>query len=349
MRALALCGVLLLAACGGVQHFDRNSYPERLSEWGAIKLSNGVLTTDADAHAYDINTPLFSDYALKFRTIHVPSGGTVAYDDTEVFDFPVGSLVTKTFFYGSTDKGPANYTVSQRWNGKAEEIRTDTYDLIETRVLVRQTDGWDALPYVWQGDDAYLDLTGELLPMTLDGKPFAYIVPSRNECGGCPITNHTTGEFKPIGLKARHLPEPLLRDLASTGTLTGLPDTVPQNARTDDTNASVAHAARSYLDINCGHCHNAHGAADTSGLLLDYDPGHTQRRLGVCKPPIAVGRGSGDRRFSIVPGEPDASILVYRMQTNDPGQRMPEVGRAVAHEEGVELISRWIAELDGEC
>ena len=45
-------------------------------------------------------------------------------------------------------------------------IRTSDYELIETRLMVRQTDGWDALPYVWDGDDAYLSLTGAIRPMT---------------------------------------------------------------------------------------------------------------------------------------------------------------------------------------
>jgi len=102
--------------------------------------------------------------------------------------------------------------------------------------------------------------------------------------------------------------------------------------------------ARSYLDINCGHCHNSKGSADTSGLFLDRFTSD-MRAMGVCKPPIAAGRGSGGHAFGIVPGEATASILVYRMGSTDPGAMMPELGRTTAHDAGVELIARWVDSL----
>jgi len=110
----------------------------------------------------------------------------------------------------------------------------------------------------------------------------------------------------------------------------------------------LEHRARSYLDINCGHCHNPHGAADTSGLFL-YGAETSARRLGVCKPPIAAGRGTGGRRVSVMPGEPDASILIFRVGDTDPGIMMPELGRATVHEEGLALLRRWVESLPGVC
>ena len=70
---------------------------------------------------------------------------------------------------------------------------------------------------------------------------------------------------------------------------------------------------------------------------------------GLCKLPIAAGSGTGGRAFSIVPGAPDASILVHRMETTDPAAMMPELGRALAHDEGVDLIRRWVAAMEGSC
>ena len=51
----------------------------------------------------------------------------------------------------------------------------------------------------------------------------------------------------------------------------------------------------------------------------------------------------------IVPGDPEDSIIVFRMETDDPGARMPELGRSLHHAEGVALVSDWIAGLEGEC
>ena len=47
--------------------------------------------------------------------------------------------------------------------------------------------------------------------------------------------------------------------------------------------------------------------------------------MGVCKPPVAAGGGAGDRLYSIVPGKPAESILVYRMQSAKPDEMMPEL------------------------
>ena len=118
--------------------------------------------------------------------------------------------------------------------------------------------------------------------------------------------------------------------------------------RTGSTPASRWTRARAYLDINCGHCHNPKGPGNTSGLWLDAA---TQEplRLGRCKLPIAAGKGTGDFSHDIVPGQPDASILSYRMASKDPSAMMPELGRSVVHVEGVQLIRDWIASMRGTC
>lgn len=67
--------------------------------------------------------------------------------------------------------------------------------------------------------------------------------------------------------------------------------------------------------------------------------------LGIGKAPVAAGKGSGGRLYSIVPGKPDESILLYRIESVDPGVMMPEMGRRLAHKEGVELVRQWILEM----
>jgi len=115
-----------------------------------------------------------------------------------------------------------------------------------------------------------------------------------------------------------------------------------------DEHAALDARARAYLDINCGHCHNAKGAANTTGLTLEASAPE-DRHLGICKPPVAAGRGTGDHLFDIVPGQPDDSIIAYRMASADPGEMMPELGRSTVHREGVALIKAWIAAQQGGC
>ena len=58
---------------------------------------------------------------------------------------------------------------------------------------------------------------------------------------------------------------------------------------------------------------------------------------------MAAGRGTGGREFDIVPGDPDDSIMMFRIPSLDPGIMMPELGKRMIHTEGVELVREWIA------
>ena len=93
--------------------------------------------------------------------------------------------------------------------------------------------------------------------------------------------------------------------------------------------------------IPIGHCHNPHGPGGTTGLNLVYDA-PTDLNLGINKPPVAAGRASGGFNYSIVKGDPDHSIIPYRMHSTETGVMMPELGRTLQHEEGLQLIREWI-------
>lgn len=54
----------------------------------------------------------------------------------------------------------------------------------------------------------------------------------------------------------------------------------------------------------------------------------------MCKAPVAAGTGSGGRRYGIVPGQPVASIMVFRLESTEPEIRMPELGRNLVHADG---------------
>lgn len=162
----------------------------------------------------------------------------------------------------------------------------------------------------------------------------------------------------PIGPKASNLNSTLayldgtanqLKKWESESMLAGLPaEPVHAQVAWDDPTGSLDDRAKAYLEINCGHCHSQEGPASTSGLYLvrsEDRPTH----LGVCKTPVAAGQGSGENKYDIAPGDPDGSILVYRMEALDPGIRMPEVGRSLVHQEGVELISAWIEGMKERC
>lgn len=367
-KGLTTLFLLLIAACAQETpqaptfHADEN--PEFLSDWGMIAAQGGALHINNDVTPYDLATPLFSDYALKLRTVWMPDDASAQYHASEAFDFPVGTVITKTFYYRQAGDAWDNVvTTAQSPTIIKGALPLDGVRLVETRILVRRETGWDALPYVWDDEqtDAVLKRAGDVKRLSLmhnknEMEEFAYLVPNANQCAGCHATDSRTKAIQPIGMKARHLNKPSsfqpafnqLDHWIAAGLLDGDIETpTPQNAVWTDETAPLDDRARAYLDINCSHCHNPNGPADTSGLNLEPDA--LAAALGVCKPPIAAGGGTGGRRFDIVPGAPDDSITVYRMETTDPAAMMPELGRAVAHREGVALIAEWIAAMDGQC
>ncbi|WP_043317673.1 SO2930 family diheme c-type cytochrome [Microbulbifer sp. HZ11] len=365
---------LLLAGCGApreqVTVHERNAVPDNLSQWHVVEAIDGKLSLNARVVPYDLNTALFTDYAHKLRTVWMPEGSSAEYGDAD-FDYPVGTIISKTFYYPRGEDGTVVRTDDYSGDFAGSGLDLSKVKLIETRLLVKRSDGWQALPYVWNDaqTDAVLEIAGDAKRLQLvsaDGsaEAFTYVVPDSNQCAGCHADNHAQKAVRPIGPRARHLNKTFdYRDSGGqdgeqnqllywqqVGYLTGVPDLaeVPRNVDYEDATASLEDRARSYLDINCGHCHNPSGPADTSGLML-YGAEQDRRKLGVCKPPVAAGTGSGDRLFAIVPGSPDESILNFRVESTDPGAMMPELGRSLAHEEGAELLKEWIASLPGNC
>ncbi|MEZ4772787.1 MAG: SO2930 family diheme c-type cytochrome [Bacteroidia bacterium] len=298
---------------------------------------------------YSLATPLFTDYAQKLRFVKVPPGQKATYNGTQVLDFPVGTVLIKTFFYYNDERKPAK--------GRR---------LMETRLLIREESGWEAFPYHWNETqtDAVLEVAGDTKPVKWtngQGKKvmLEYAMPNLNQCKGC---HNNDGVFVPIGPSARQLNHPLepvfglnvpnqLAYWAEKGIIEGLPQdktTIPRIAVWNDPRSGTTEErARAWLDINCAHCHNPKGPANTSGLFLDIhqkDP----HIWGIFKAPVAAGRGSGGHQYDINPGNPETSILYFRMASTDPGVMMPEVGRKMVHAEALELIQTWIKSMSPE-
>ncbi|WP_448520539.1 SO2930 family diheme c-type cytochrome [Rhodoflexus sp.] len=338
----AACAVFM-AALLGAGHSVLKKYKSSLSEYGFFKGALADLQPAANVLPYDLNTPLFTDYAHKQRFVYIPEGKQAIYNDSAVLAFPIGSVLIKNFYYNNDERKPE----------KGRRI-------LETRLLIHEESGWVALPYVWNDEqtDAFLEPAGETKSVTWRDSKGAkqtishYQIPNMNQCKGCHIVGKT---LMPIGPSARQLnglyayadgAENQLVKLSKLNKLLNLPelDKVPKLANWQDASASLDARARAWLDINCGHCHNPKGPASTSGLLLDI---HTNdpKALGIMKTPVAAGKGSGGLLYDIVPRQPEKSILVYRLHSTDPGEMMPELGRSVVHREGLELIREWIRQM----
>ncbi|HWU75032.1 MAG TPA: SO2930 family diheme c-type cytochrome [Rhodanobacter sp.] len=369
---LPAMALLLLAAC---QHsmppvaFHAEGRPAKLSDWHVVEAHDGKLELNAGVVPYDLNTHLFTDYVHKLRTIWMPKGTTAKYSATETFDFPVGTVVSKTFYYPRVAGGKfTDVARTLRYNGDfaGQGLNLASVHLIETRLLVRRKDGWAPFTYVWNDTqtEATLARTGAVEPLTLvdargGREDFNYVVPDEGQCVTCHIQDMHTRQIQPIGPRARYMNKNYdygsgrrnqLEHLASIGYLDDLPtlDKIPHDANWRDPGASLDARARAYLDVNCAMCHNRNGVANVTGLSLG---GNTpeNHQLGLCKSPEAAGPGTGGRLFDIVPGRPDDSILMHRLASTRPGVMMPEIGRSTVDHEGEALIRAWILSLKGNC
>ena len=235
--------------------------------------------------------------------------------------------------------------------------------MIETRIIEHKPSGWYGYAYLWNAEqtEATLTLGGTTVDVSwkhTDGSTRSnnYIVPHANQCKSCHNSSGDGRTFLPLGPKARNLnkefayadhSENQLAHWTRIGALKGAPapSKAPRAARFDDpTTGSVADRARVWLDVNCAHCHNPDGPARTTGLDLRLSQTNPAK-LGVWKSPVAAGHGSGEHKYDIVPGKPDDSIVIYRLESTEPGVMMPELPRRLVHEESLGLIKEWIAQM----
>ena len=315
----------------------------KLSEYGFFQGKLNELQAIDKLVPYDLSTPLFSDYAQKYRLVYIPDGKSIVYADEGVLEFPIGSVLIKNFFYESFKE----QTAARR--------------LLESRLLMRYEGGWTAETYVWndQQNEAFRKIAGdrkEVERQDANGiqRMFEYLIPTKNDCKTCHSNN---GRLLPLGPRADNLnkiyrysdgPENQLQRWENLGLMIGKPvagelPTVP--VWDDPSTGSTDERARIYLDVNCSSCHSRGGSARHVGLFLSHGEGDPFRR-GICKPPISTGPGSGGLRYGIVPCRPEESILLYRMEAVEPEKRMPEIGRTLVHDEAVALIKAWIESME---
>jgi uncharacterized repeat protein (TIGR03806 family) len=298
---------------------------------------------------YEPASSLFSDYAHKKRFIWMPQGTSATYDgDDNVLEFPVGTVIIKTFYYDNVQ--PANNT-----------------KIIETRLLVRKNDEWKLYDYVWNENqtEAFLDTEGNgiFVPITWTEngatRSIDYKIPSQTECVTChKINENNTGEKNtPIGPKPQNLNTTYNYGKFSRNQLehwkrigyidNTLPNLASIYSAVDwrDTSKPLELRAKSYIDINCAHCHRVGGHCDYVPQRFNFS-NMDMYTFGICLPPLF---NIPDNPYVINAGDADHSELMYRINTNEGSEMMPIIGRTIIHEEGVALMREYINSLPNPC
>ncbi len=274
---------------------------------------------------YDVAAAFWSDGAAKERWLGIPNGTSIAVGGDGDFTFPNGTVLMKHF----------------RLNGT----------LVETRLFMRHPDGdWAGYSYEWNGQQTNATLVQGGKTVAVGGQN--WIFPSGNDC----LTCHTSVAGFALGLESAQLNHDFayastgrtaneLRTLDSISmfaTPLGDPAAQPSMPNPSDANASLGTRARAYLHTNCAHCHRSGGP--TAGAL-DLRYSVLLSNTAACDaPPTAGDLGVGAPARIIAPGNPDASVLLARMNRRDANQ-MPPLASNVVDTAGVTLIRDWIASL----
>lgn len=295
---------------------SRFIFKPKLSDYHIFSGKPGNLIPEAGFHNYMLATTLFTDYAQKQRLIKLPPGTKMTKIDDGLLNFPDGTIIVKTFYYQADERDSL--------------LRLK---IIETRLLIKTNGQWQAADYKWNNDqnDAKLFPAGGTEPVTWVDKngisrSIFYDIPSKGHCAAC---HNSAGVLLPIGPKVSNLNfnisaggkmQNQLETFQKMGILekfdvqqcTSLP-------RAFDPDFSIAEQARAYMEVNCAHCHNPKGLAKITGLYLSY-------ALPLYQ----------------------TNIIRYqkRILRKTQNHTMPLLGTTIVHTEGVELIKKYIADLN---
>jgi len=302
---------------------------------------------------------LFADYAHKKRFVWMPPGLKATYNgDGNALELPVGAALIKTFYYDNVQNvTPAG---SRR--------------IVETRVMIRTAAGWIFADYVWNAaqTEAYYDISGSVTPITwIDEnnvqRNVDYRIPAESQCIVCHkkkimVDNVEQTIFVPIGIKPQNLNYGYTYSTTSRNQLSKwievgylennftFPSVANSTINYEDTSKPLELRARSYVDINCSHCHQDGRHCDYRPMRFAFsETNNNPTNMGVCVPTEDMQDFPPALSKIVSPGQTNRSMLYYRINTTDESYRMPLHGRTLIHEEGVLLMSQWINSLADQC
>ena len=322
--------------------FDIAEVPyQTLSEYNFFEGEIKNLTPVYGVLPYDLNSALFSDYAKKKRFVWMPENVSAEYiNDYSSLNFPTGTVLIKSFYYENVQ--PDNNT-----------------KILETRLMIKKESDWEFANYIWNENQTEANLTSDGSFVELDwinngsNQTVNYRIPSRAECFTC---HNKFGTPVPIGPKPQNIDRSYSYPNGSQNQLSkwegqGYLDSYPANIETtvdwQDESKPLELRARSYIDINCAHCHSEESYCEYRPMRFAFYENNSLENMGVCVEPDT--NIDDDLTHIIAPGSPQESVVYFRISSIEEQYRMPLFGRTLQHREGVQLIEEYINSLINEC
>ncbi|HWM88153.1 MAG TPA: Ig-like domain-containing protein [Kofleriaceae bacterium] len=276
---------------------------------------------------FAVNSPLWSDGALKRRYLLVPDGEVLGATAQGAWQVPVGSILIKEFWLESAGEDPP-----RRFP-------------VETRLMVKRCEEgdcpapWEGYGYQWnpEGTEALLlagddevrvgwQITDE------QGQQITHdhIYPARSQCLRC----HNAAAGRVLGLQTAQLDRPgefgevidnQLRAMANIGLIddTGAGARLPSP---QDPSYSLEQRSRAYFHANCSHCHQ---------------PGSENNAIDFrFQAPLEAGNIC-DR---LTPGDHTSSTIYIRDSTRGAGQ-MPPLATDLVDADQLAVTQSWINQM----
>ena len=328
--------------------------PVLLSGTGAF--SNTTNRTPADGLIpYAPNAPQWKDNALSRWFMAVPNNGgiitpgeQIQFQPTNAWTLPAGSVFVKNFDLLVNETNAATRR-------------------LETELLVRDINGSVyGVTYKWRPDNSDADLLSGsfseniLITNATGVRTQKWYYPSPSDCQEC---HNTTVASSPsginvLGVNARQLNGSLtypatgitdnqLRTLNRLGLFNPALNeaaigTYSKLSAMTNLSVSLQERVRSYLDVNCEHCHQPGG----QGITWDarYDTPLAQQH--ITNFPAAFSLGISDGACVVKAKDVWRSVLVSRINTLDQTIQMPDF-RDLIDTNAVAVITAWINSLPG--
>ena len=307
-------------------------FPEVLSATGAFTDVTNVVPSDG-LIPYTVNSPLWSDAALKDRWMAVPNDGPPYGPDEQIDFVPTGEW---TF--------PNGTVFVKEFDLIVNEI-TQERKRLETRLLVRDENGAVyGVTYKWRPDNSDADLLpgglDEDIPIVnADGttRIQTWTYPSRSECLFChnppasyvlgPKTHQLNGNFT---YPATGRTDNQLRTLNHLGMLNPSVDeadipSLLHSVLITDATQPVQLRMRSWIDSNCSQCHRPGG----------YGPGYDARFYTPLEDQGLINNYVQFRDL-------DGSMLYQRDNALD-ATKMPPLAKNLVHEAAMANLRQWVA------
>ena len=308
------------------------SFPPVLSATGAFS-DLSTLTPSTGIIPFTINSPLWSDSAIKSRWVAVPNDGPPYASDEQISFVPVGEW---GFPNGTVFIKHFELTVHE---GTGERKR------LETRFLVRDAEGAVyGISYKWRSDNSDADLLPDGLEekITITSSTGAtriqnYSYPSRADCLFChnqhanyvlgPKTHQLNGDFT---YPETGRTDNQLRTLNHLGLLNPAPSeasfaTYLKSVAVSNTSAPVQHRMKSWIDANCSHCHRPGG----------FGPGYDGRFYTPIENQNLINTYVKFRDL--------AGSQLYQRDNALDAFKMPPLAKNLVHQTAMAALRQWIA------